>query len=341
MLTEKLSYPKYEIARLKVIRLRLNKLNCDLVTDILPINVKATLSSKGVRRDFKLATRKSDKLKCFTKLKFFLRYSLNRSLFCLTKKVTTQPSNYLNGYCRHFDMKGGLSALNLHTMNVNNFDNLVLSQAVFNNKESINLLFSTSRYDFSSKGAGSYLLKSNITPWVEKTINSFISSVTGMRSLLQFYPSLSSEIEPMSVALYRNWLPRLSYYQKRLGHRFFMEETMHIMHLSLKLHDATLFSTWLTSLINRISFWKTRSIFRYLLYLFKNFFLNEFSSIGCKGLKIRLKGKISAAGNSRKRRINFKFGKVSYSTLKNKCLSKDSLISTFTGVMCLRTEIFY
>ena len=63
--------------------------------------------------------------------------------------------------------------------------------------------------------------------------------------------------------------------------------------------------------------------------------------IGCKGIKLRLKGKISAAGNSRKRVINLKFGKVSYSTLSIKCLRNDILVTTFTGAMNLRVEIFY
>jgi hypothetical protein len=120
-----------------------------------------------------------------------------------------------------------------------------------------------------------------------------------------------------------------------------MEETIHIMHLAMTLHDSNLFGRWLTSLIKRISFWKTRSIFRYLLYLFNNFFTNELALIGCKGIKLRLKGKISAAGNSRKRLISLKFGKVSYSTLNLKCLRSDMLVTTFTGAMNLRVEIFY
>lgn len=219
--------------------------------------------------------------------------------------------------------------------------NLVFSNLPISNNKYSPAFHKAALKHFRHKSVSSQLLRSNITPWLEKTFCLFISATTGMRTVLQSYPFLSRELDPSTMSLYRNWIPRLSYYQKRLGHRFFMEETIHIMHLALSLHDASLFSSWLTSLIKRISFWKTRSIFRYMLYLFKNFFLNEFSSVGCKGIKIRLKGKISAAGNSRKRRVNFKFGKVSYSTLKHKCLSCDSLISTFTGVMCLRTEIFY
>lgn len=221
------------------------------------------------------------------------------------------------------------------------YNNLMLSKSVLSSLTCTRALHRLNLQYSSFKRLDSCSLQSKITPWISKTSCSFISATTGMNAMLQFYPFLSREIDAASASFYKSWLPRLTFYQKRLGHRFFMEETIHIMHLAMKLHDASLFSSWLTSLINRISFWKTRSIFRYLLYLFKNFFLNEFAGIGCKGIKIRLKGKISAAGNSRKRRVNFKFGKVSYSTLKHKCLSQDSLISTFTGVMCLRTEIFY
>lgn len=177
--------------------------------------------------------------------------------------------------------------------------------------------------------------------WFNKTLIDVASSLSGKKSLLQFYPFLSSSLSKRSVITYKSWVPRLLFYQKRLGHRFFMEESLHVMHTALNLHDATLFAGWLKSLIKRISFWKTRSIFRYLVYLFNNFFTRELESIGCKGLRIRLKGKISAAGNSRKRSISLSFGKVSYSTLDIKCLSDNTAISTFTGAMCLRTQIFY
>ena len=170
----------------------------------------------------------------------------------------------------------------------------------------------------------------------------FLAFTSGSRSLVQFYPFLArGNISPYRISFYKTWISRLEFYQKRLGHRFFMEETIHIMHLAMNMHDSKLFTTWLGSLIKRISFWKTRSIFRYLLYLFNNFFISELSSICCKGIKLRLKGKISAAGNSRKRVVNLKFGKVSYSTLHIKCLRSNIIVTTFTGAMNLRVELFY
>lgn len=189
--------------------------------------------------------------------------------------------------------------------------------------------------------SSSFKSSSNLSPWVSQTLLSFISALTGCKSIVQLYPFLHKDIDKASVFFYKRWVSRLYYYQKRLGHRFFMEEAIHIMHLSLSLQDVSLFGQWLTSLIKRISFWKTRSIFRYLTYLFRNFFIKEFDNMGCKGLKILLRGKISAAGNSRKRAIRLSFGSSSHSNLGTKCVNYTSLVNTFTGVMCLNTYIFY
>ena len=113
------------------------------------------------------------------------------------------------------------------------------------------------------------------------------------------------------------------------------------MHLSFKYHDVNLFSSWLKAIITRISFWKTRSIFRFLKYVFNNYYRYMFDTLSVKGIKIRLKGKISAAGNSRKRTILFRSGKNSYSSVNIKCIHDFKTITTFTGVMGFQVWIFY
>ena len=116
---------------------------------------------------------------------------------------------------------------------------------------------------------------------------------------------------------------------------------MHIIHIGFTLKDVKLIACWLNAIIKRISFWKTRFIFRFIKYLFNNYFVHVFSSIGIKGFKVKLKGKISVAGNSRKRNILFRLGKTSHSTLKLRVLHHLSLVHTFTGVMGLQTWLFY
>jgi ribosomal protein S3 len=65
----------------------------------------------------------------------------------------------------------------------------------------------------------------------------------------------------------------------------------------------------------------------------KNYYSHVFSELNIKGLKIKLKGKISVAGNSRKRTILYRIGQTSHSTVKLKVLHQSEIITTFTGVM--------
>lgn len=128
-------------------------------------------------------------------------------------------------------------------------------------------------------------------------------------------------------------MPRFSYYERRLGHRFFLEEALHIIHMGFIYKDVNLITKWLKAIIQRISFWKTRFIFRFIKYLFNNYFQFIFKDLNVKGLKIRLKGKISVAGNSRKRAILYRVGKTSHTSCNLKVLHSLDTIITFTGVM--------
>lgn len=62
-------------------------------------------------------------------------------------------------------------------------------------------------------------------------------------------------------------------------------------------------------------------------------FYTMFKDLDIKGLKIKLKGKISVAGNSRKRSILYRVGKTSYSEVNLRVSHQKSTINTFTGVM--------
>jgi len=58
-------------------------------------------------------------------------------------------------------------------------------------------------------------------------------------------------------------------------------------------------------------------------------------------MKIKLKGKISVAGNARKRTILYRVGKTSHSTVKLRALHDMKTINTFTGVMGFQVYLFY
>lgn len=181
----------------------------------------------------------------------------------------------------------------------------------------------------------------NLIPWYHNSLIRFIEHISGKKALVQFYPFLNESISLEWRARYLLWLPRFRSYERMLGHKFFLEESLHIIHLSFILKDSKLFSKWLKTMILRISFWKTRSIFRFLKYLMLSHFIFLFRELKIKGLKIKLKGKISAAGNSRKRSIIYRVGKTSNSELDLKVDFTESTINTFTGVMGFRVWLFY
>jgi len=200
------------------------------------------------------------------------------------------------------------------------------------------------RKNFSKKVLNSFanrLFREDIIPYYQNTLIRFMEYCTGRKVLFQFYPFVNQHIDKVSMVRYKRWLPRMNFYERRLGHKFFLEEALHIMHISFVLRDPKIIASWLKAIILRISFWKTRSIFRFLKYLFHNYFTYVFDDIKIKGLKIRLKGKISSAGNSRKRTILYRVGRTSHSEVNLRVVKDFSLINTFTGVMGFQVYLFY
>ena len=186
-----------------------------------------------------------------------------------------------------------------------------------------------------------YTFRENVTSWVFNTLIRFMEFYSGRRISIELYSFMDQSIDLNYLVFYKSWLPRFSYYERRLGHRFFLEESLHILHMGFTYQDSKLISSWLKSLILRISFWKTRFIFRFLKYLFNNYFQYIFPEIGVKGFKVKLKGKISVAGNSRKRCILYRVGKTSHATIGLKVVHTADTIVTFTGVMGFQIWIFY
>ena len=219
----------------------------------------------------------------------------------------------------------------LNSLQPNVFTNLTPCLENFNKKLMKNI--------YSSQLNSSF--RENVTPWVYNTLIRFMEFHSGKKVSINLYSFMSQSIDPNYVALYKSWLPRFSYYERRLGHRFFLEEALQILHMGFNYQDSKLISSWLKSIIHRISFWKTRFIFRFIRYLFNNYFQFMFKELGVKGFKVKLKGKISVAGNSRKRSILYRIGKTSHASNNLKVVHTTDTIVTFTGVMGFQVWIFY
>jgi len=84
--------------------------------------------------------------------------------------------------------------------------------------------------------------RSGVSPWYYHNIIRFVESLTGKRALLQFYPFMAQQVSKEAIVRYKLWMPRMAYYERKLGHRFFLEEAIHILHLGFVLRDPVVIS---------------------------------------------------------------------------------------------------
>lgn len=182
---------------------------------------------------------------------------------------------------------------------------------------------------------------SNITLWYYNTLIRFIESCSGKKVYTKFNPFIENSLAFEDLARCNLWHSRITAFQRLLGPKIFLKESLKILHIAIKFKDPTFFANWIKGMLYRMSFWKYRLLFRYIKYAMRYLFWLHFPRLGFKGLKLRLKGKISVAGNARTRTLLYKIGETGYSKFNNRVVSDYSTINTFTGVLGFKVWFFF
>lgn len=177
--------------------------------------------------------------------------------------------------------------------------------------------------------------------WYYKAFVHFAEICTGRQVAVTFGPFAENGLTVEDLALCYNWDIRLLYFQRLLGHRIFANEGLRLTALSLRLKDPHFLANWLRGMLKRMSFWKYRLLFRYLKFILKYLLIPKAAHFGIRGFKLKLKGKISVAGNARTRTLFQRLGYTSHSQFSNKIAYDLSYINTFTGVMGFQIWFFY
>lgn len=111
--------------------------------------------------------------------------------------------------------------------------------------------------------------------------------------------------------------------------------------LSFLRKDIKFFEFWLVRFLESIPF-KLHKSFLFLFDKFLKSFFKLFKNVFLvKGLKVDLRGKVSAAGNSKKRHYLIKYGDYSFSKKKNKISYAQNIVRTPTGVLGLELVLVY
>jgi len=181
----------------------------------------------------------------------------------------------------------------------------------------------------------------NVTMWYYNILIRFMESCTGKKVFLKLNPFIENSLSFTDIARCNMWSIRINSFQKLLGPKIFLNESLRIMHIALRFKDPTFFANWIKGMLNRMSFWKYRLLFRYIKFAMRYLFWLYFSELQFKGLKIKLKGKISVAGNARTRTLVYRIGETGYSKIDNRVICDSSTINTFTGVLGFKIWFFF
>lgn len=177
--------------------------------------------------------------------------------------------------------------------------------------------------------------------WHHSTLIRFLEFCSGNKTYLRFHPFINNHLDFSEKAQCLLWARKVKYFRKMLGPRLFLNESLQIIYLSLKLKDPYVLSNWLVTTMGKISFWKYKTFLRYIKYVLRYFFWVIFKQLHLKGIKFQLKGKVSVAGNARTRTVFHNVGFTSHATFNNKILYKMNLVKTFTGVLGLKLWIVF
>jgi hypothetical protein len=176
----------------------------------------------------------------------------------------------------------------------------------------------------------------NLNFYYETILIKFLQSISNNKISLNFSNTYSNQLTLEEKLLCSSWIQKSSHFQRTLGNGFFLREAFYILFCSLKYKDITLFAKWLNKIFHKISFWKSRFLISFLRYALTYYFQPHFDTLKIKGIRIKLKGKISVSGNARTRHLRCSIGKTSFSNYRYRIHYSLSLVRTFTGVQGLQ-----
>ena len=177
--------------------------------------------------------------------------------------------------------------------------------------------------------------------WYYRTLIHFMESVSGRQIALHLSGFITDCLTFEDRALCRLWSFRVKGFQRILGHKIFLHESLLLITTAVRLKDPKFLANWIRAMLYRMSFWKYRLLFRYLRFVLRHLIGVKKDYFQLRGIKLRLKGKISVAGNARTRTLVQRVGDTSHAKLSNRVAYDLSLVRSFTGVMGFKLWFFY
>lgn len=168
-----------------------------------------------------------------------------------------------------------------------------------------------------------------------------LERLTGTQSLLRVNFFLRQHLSPVELGKLMFWKGRLLNFQRVFGRTLFLTDSLLAFYFGLKFRDLPMLIRWLRRSFAKVSFWRYRSFLHFIRYTFRYVISTLYSDLDVLGIRFRLKGKISVAGNARTRTIEHTIGAIKSTSKDFAILHELTTVNTFTGVLGLQIWLCY
>jgi hypothetical protein len=135
---------------------------------------------------------------------------------------------------------------------------------------------------------------------------------------------------------------------KKIKHLRFLKETnlkiksfLNLILMSLHSKDATLLKNAISSILEDLPFKKHKRFLYSLKVILRTLAKVFFIQFKCKGLYIKIKGKIGVGGNLKKRKFLFKLGSFSLTSKMQRVNYSNGVIKTYSGILGLEVYLSF
>ncbi len=128
---------------------------------------------------------------------------------------------------------------------------------------------------------------------------------------------------------------------KKFHRKFFVNDFISVLSIMFVQRNCLVFVRWLIRFIEKIHIRLHKKFFFLLNLYFRRIHSLNSPYLNYKGFKLTLRGKISSAGNSKKKIFKFSHGTCSLTKKNHKINYCHKIIRTYTGALGLKVFLFY
>ena len=264
---------------------------------------------------------KKTKYSLFSKKNFKRLFFFNYSRLLKKNKNINLTSilTKFNLFNKHINIKNKsiVRKYTLYPTQENNFNNFFpIYKVNVNKKKIINLFYSYKLQPYYNEYYNFYLLN-------------FLELFLKQKVWIKI---CNKSLVPKKVVRYlKKLFKKNKSYQNKIGRYFYLLEFYEILYISIFYRDLHFFANWFKKIMEKLHIRKHKKLLKIIKYTLRDYkFLSLLNAIG---FMMDVRGKLGAAGNSKKKHYSFTVGHVSFTTKNHDLVLVQTTVRTSTGVL--------